>query len=341
MKAQWGQWSLVVILALSLIGGIAVANESTNQTTPMNQAIQAAPQLQLERAKDLIGAKVINHDRTRLGTIQDIVLTPQRDAISYVALSYGGFMGAGGKLFAVPWSAFEVRPQEQGKVVILNVNESYLKTAKGFDKEHWPMVADQSWPQAMGARNMLGEEPRSNVGQNTTPTIGNAPASETMAANEMKYLRLSRLIGTTVKNSEGTDIGKLNNIVLDVNGGKVAYGILSVNKSFLGTSGKRAAIPWSAIRIEPEQGVAMLNVDRETLGAIAFDENHFPNLADPQYSRDLYQRFNARPYWEALGFVPGEQQEQHATPPQASNPGVSNSQYDKPLKSAHESGGCR
>jgi len=80
----------------------------------------------------------------------------------------------------------------------------------------------------------------------------------------------------------------------------------------------------------------MLNVDRETLGAIAFDENHFPNLADPQYSRDLYQRFNARPYWEALGFVPSEQQERHPA-----TPGASNSQYDKPLGSVHESAGCR
>ena len=76
----------------------------------------------------------------------------------------------------------------------------------------------------------------------------------------------------------------------------------------------------------------MLNVDKETLQAIAFDENHFPNLADAQYSRDLYQRFNARPYWETLGYVPGEQRARDMTSPRAPSreyTGIPSSEYSK------------
>jgi sporulation protein YlmC with PRC-barrel domain len=313
-------------------------------------------QPRLEKAKDLIGAKVINRDGTRLGMIEDIVLTPQRDAVSYVALSYGGIFRVGGKLLAAPWSAFEVRPQEQGRVVVLNVDEAYLKTAKGFDRNNWPMVADKDWPARVAADNTSGEQPRNGTEgmaaeprpeqtyppqatERMTPGMGPTAreneASEPTVSHDMKYWRLSRLMGTTVRNSEGADLGKLSNVMIDVNGGKVAYGILSV-RGYLGTDRKSAAIPWSAIQIDPRQGTAMLNVDRETLRAIAFNEDHFPNLADPQYSRDLYQRFNARPYWEALGFVPSEPQEQHATPPDASN-----RQSEQPCGSTHESTGCQ
>jgi sporulation protein YlmC with PRC-barrel domain len=360
MKAQWGRMALTAILSVFLVSGIAVANEYTNQsadqtTKSTDQTKQFQPNL--EKAKDLIGAKVFNRDGTRLGTIEDIVLTPHRDAISYVALSYGGTLGIGNKLFAVPWSAFEMRPQEQGKVVVLNVDENYLKTAQGFDKEHWPMVADRNWPQGTAARNVPGEQPRSDegmaaeshpqtyspqaterTGPGMAPMAGTDETSRPMAGTDIKYLRLSKLIGTTVKNSEGVDIGKLNNVMLDVNGGKVAYGILSVDRSFLGTSGKLAAIPWSAIQVDEHQGTAMLNVDKDTLQAIAFDENHFPNLADPQYSRDLYQRFNVRPYWEALGFVPSEQNRPTATP-EASNPGAADSEHGQPFGGMDEPAG--
>jgi len=341
MKTQWGRMALTAILSLSLISGIAVAQQCTNQSTDQTKSMDQAKQFQpkLEKAKDLIGMKVINRGGTRLGTVEDIVLTPQRDAISYVALSYGGTLGIGNKLFAVPWSAFELRPQEQGKVLVLNVDENYLKTTEGFDKDHWPLVADRNWPLGTEARNVPAEQPRSEMSEGMAaeshqqtyspqateqPAPGMAPAAGTnepsrpIAGTDIKYLRLSKLIGTTIKNSEGTDIGKLNNVMLDLNRGKVAYGILSVDRSFLGASGKLAAIPWSAIRIDEQRGVALLNVDKSTLQALAFDENHFPNLADPQYSRDLYQRFNVRPYWEALGFVPSEQ-ERHPVVPGAAN----------------------
>jgi sporulation protein YlmC with PRC-barrel domain len=148
----------------------------------------------------------------------------------------------------------------------------------------------------------------------------------------IKYRRLTELIGTTIKNPAGTELGELDNVVFDVQQGKVAYGILSVSSGFLGMNKKLAAIPWSSIEVNERQGVAMLNADKETLQAIAFDENNFPNLADAQYSRDLHQRFNARPYWEALGYVPGEPRARDMMSPRAPSreyTGIPSSEYSK------------
>ena len=63
--------------------------------------------------------------------------------IAYAVLSFGGFLGMGDKLFAIPWSALTVDKVE--KRFILNVDKELLKRAPGFDKDHWPNMADRAW----------------------------------------------------------------------------------------------------------------------------------------------------------------------------------------------------
>ena len=64
--------------------------------------------------------------------------------MAYAVLSFGGFMGMGNKLFAMPWKAFEFSNTENK--LILNVDKKKLETAPGFDKDaKWPDFADRTW----------------------------------------------------------------------------------------------------------------------------------------------------------------------------------------------------
>lgn len=49
----------------------------------------------------------------------------------------------GGKLFALPWSAINYDTKKE--CFIINVDKERLKNAPGFDKDHWPDMADRSW----------------------------------------------------------------------------------------------------------------------------------------------------------------------------------------------------
>ena len=49
----------------------------------------------------------------------------------------------GSKLFAVPWSALTMDAAE--KRFILDVPKERLENAPGFDKDHWPSMADPTW----------------------------------------------------------------------------------------------------------------------------------------------------------------------------------------------------
>ena len=64
-------------------------------------------------------------------------------ANAYAVLSFGGFLGMGDKLFAIPWRALQIDPPNHR--FILDVDKETLESAPGFDKDHWPSMADEQW----------------------------------------------------------------------------------------------------------------------------------------------------------------------------------------------------
>jgi sporulation protein YlmC with PRC-barrel domain len=94
-------------------------------------------------ADTLTGDKVVNLQNEDLGKIEHLMIDLGTGRIAYAVLSFGGFLGMGDKLFAIPWSALTVDTFE--KRFILQVDKELLKRAPGFDKEQWPNMADRAW----------------------------------------------------------------------------------------------------------------------------------------------------------------------------------------------------
>lgn len=96
------------------------------------------------KAKDeVIGVKMKNKADETLGEVCEVMLDKNTGNVAYAVLESGSFLGLGGKLFAIPWKAFHYDPEEE--CFILNVDKEKLKNAPGFDKDHWPNMADRSW----------------------------------------------------------------------------------------------------------------------------------------------------------------------------------------------------
>jgi sporulation protein YlmC with PRC-barrel domain len=98
-------------------------------------------------ASTLIGTDVFNHKGEDLGNIKDIMLDTDSGNVRYAVLSTGGFLGMGDKLFAVPWSALTLDTVNQR--FLLDVEPERFTNAPGFDKDHWPNMADASWAQSI------------------------------------------------------------------------------------------------------------------------------------------------------------------------------------------------
>jgi hypothetical protein len=94
-------------------------------------------------ADTLIGDSVVNAAGEDLGEMKAIMVDVESGRIAYAVLSFGGFLGMGNKLFALPWSAFTLDAGE--KRFIMDIAKERLDHAPGFDKDHWPSMADASW----------------------------------------------------------------------------------------------------------------------------------------------------------------------------------------------------
>ena len=76
-------------------------------------------------ADTLIGNDVYNQKDEDLGDIKEIMLDMRSGRIGYAVLSFGGFLGMGEKLFAVPWNALVL--DTKNKRFVLNVEKDRLK----------------------------------------------------------------------------------------------------------------------------------------------------------------------------------------------------------------------
>jgi hypothetical protein len=94
-------------------------------------------------AKKVQGTPVTNPQGENLGEIEDVVIDKLDGNVRYAVLSFGGFLGMGDKLFALPWEVLEYN-EGQGAYVI-NVDKETLQNAPGFDENDWPDMTDQSW----------------------------------------------------------------------------------------------------------------------------------------------------------------------------------------------------
>lgn len=97
------------------------------------------------RASQLTGMNVYNPAGKHIGSIEDLVLDAKSGKVRYAALSFGGFLGFGEKLFAIPWNSIECRRGDSANEhrLVLDVNEEMLKEAPGFASDNWPDFGDK------------------------------------------------------------------------------------------------------------------------------------------------------------------------------------------------------
>ena len=82
-------------------------------------------------ADTLIGDNVVNAAGEDLGEIKAIMLDVESGRVAYAVLSFGGFLGMGNKLFAIPWSALTLDADE--KRFVLDIAKDRLDNAPGFE----------------------------------------------------------------------------------------------------------------------------------------------------------------------------------------------------------------
>jgi PRC-barrel domain len=111
-------------------------------------------------SRQVRGRRVRNRMGDDLGVIEETMIDLPTGRVAYAVLSFGGFLGIGTKLFAIPWQALKWDAAD--REFILDVDKHMLQSAPGFDRDHWPNMADPAFTTLIygyyGYQSYLDEE---------------------------------------------------------------------------------------------------------------------------------------------------------------------------------------
>jgi sporulation protein YlmC with PRC-barrel domain len=257
------------------------------------------------KAGDLIGVSVYNPANENLGKIEDLVANPSSGKVRYAVLSFGGFLGMGDKLFAVPWRDLKLVSKgttssgtAKEDYYVLNVDKDTLKNAPGFDKSNWPDFANATWTTDID--NFYKGHRGSAAGGRAQVEVDRAgvrvDAQRKKDQSNAMAVKVSDLIGVAVYNANNEDLGKIEDLVINPSSGKIRYSVLSFG-GFLGMGDKLFAVPWTDLKLVSKgttsEGTVkgdhyVLEVDKEALkNSPGFDKSNWPDFANPNWSADV------------------------------------------------------
>ncbi|MCR9232648.1 MAG: PRC-barrel domain-containing protein [bacterium] len=241
------------------------------------------------RASQLMGVNITNQKNNEVGEIEDLVLSTPSGDIRYAAVTYGGFLGIGDKMFAVPIEAFKIKHKGKDNElnVHLNVTEKQLEGETGFNQDNWPNFADKEFVSALDQRYKVNGKVRKEK-----------KSDKDQADMQMSdhVIRLSQLMDHEIQNTQNQSVGEVSEIVLDTTHHKARYFVVSFNDQ-LGEKDKLYAVPFQAFMIktdtpEKNEHKLFLNVTKEQLqGAHGFTEDNWPDFTDAQFQKSLANQF--------------------------------------------------
>ena len=117
---------------------------------------------------------------------------------------------------------------------------------------------------------------------------------ETKAEPHLSFRPASDTLKANVVNAKEEKLGKIKEIMLDAEHGKIAYVVISFG-SWLGTSNKLFAVPWEAL--EHSRDDYILRVDKSVFeNADGLDEGAW--TMDYDKLKAIYKRCGVEPYWK-------------------------------------------
>ncbi len=232
------------------------------------------PQLKgkLARGSEVVGAKVFNQNGDHLGEINDIIFDENKGGVTHAILAIGGWLGMGEKLTAVPWK-FIKQSEKDTPGYVVEVDKAKLTAAPHFDNDSWPDL-NNTWYEKNGSYYGL------------TGKTGK------------KLVRYSKVNGVELYDQKGVEIGNIKDVLVHPNSGKVAYGVLSLDK-WPSVGDKMTTVPWTLIRQSEKATTGfVVNVDRSKLeSAPHFETNAWPDYSDPEWNTTTYGYYGVNPYW--------------------------------------------
>jgi len=120
----------------------------------------------------------------------------------------------------------------------------------------------------------------------------------TTASGHTSAIRAKKVIGTDVKDTSGSKIGKVEDVVLDKQSNNIMFAVVGFG-GFLGMSEKYHPLPWESLNYDMDEGAYIVNYTRAQLEAAPAGSIDELTRDDGRQVRDrTYEYYKAPRYWE-------------------------------------------
>lgn len=127
------------------------------------------------------------------------------------------------------------------------------------------------------------------------PEIGET-GSKPAEGQRINAFMVEKIIGSKVINVKGETLGKIEDLVVDIDTGRIVYAVLD-SGGFLGIGSKLFPVPWESLAALPSEGIFFLNQSKEQMEkAPAFDKKNLPNMGDTHWGEGIFKHYGVPGY---------------------------------------------
>jgi sporulation protein YlmC with PRC-barrel domain len=132
--------------------------------------------------------------------------------------------------------------------------------------------------------------------EKTGPGLGDK-ASKTAEGQRINAYMVEKILGSKVINLKGETLGKIEDLVIDIDTGRIVYAVLE-SGGFVGMGDKLLPVPWKSLAALPSEGIFFLNQSKEQMAkAPAFDKGNLPNMAaDMPWGEGIFKHYGVPGY---------------------------------------------
>jgi len=295
------KWGTVATLGLAMaslpIGaadqssGVKSHERTTSSDYSSTTDLQSGKMLgQVQRADKIIGKEVLTSDNQKAGKLEDLIVDLDTGKILYGVVGSGGVLGAGEKKFAVAPRAFS-EPQDDN--IMLKVDKARLQGVPQF-------TSQISKDEQMGQPSFVNQVHQYYAQGNIERAADRAASAISGSTTGYKTVfKADDLNGMKIRNASNEELGKIDDIAVDLPNGHVVYIILSPDSSMKLGSEEYFALPPSTLMASADRKGLTTELTREKLSAAPhFSKDNWASLSNRTWASQVYQYYGKRAYFD-------------------------------------------
>ena len=238
----------------------------------------------------------LNDDK--LGNVKDLIISRPQGRVKFVLLGHGGVLKLGEKVTAVPYRAFQWKPET--KSLYLAVSQDKIKNAPTLEAEEWRTLYEPSRADPIYAYfdARANGAPRDEVGAPPDDLSDDRnDRNSALKSDEHPILRMSDIRSKDLMSKDGQEIGKVNDLIMDTRSGRIAFVVVTFG-GVLGIGEDKVPVPWPVFDVNSEGRLYAVTVDKEMIrSAPHLTQKDWGELQDPGFAQRVYSHYGKSATW--------------------------------------------